>query len=322
MSKLSVPASTPWDGTLALIVLFCLLWSSAFAAAKTAMADCPPLILLSARFLLAGSVLLAACAFLQVLSRLGWRNVMVFVAIGLMNNVAYLGMSHLGMLSVSSGFAAVIVSTTPLLTAIVAAPLLGERLSLRKLLGLGLGLVGVAVVLRSRLGSGHEDLLGTFLVLGAMVGLTAGTLIFKVGRVPPGALVPGAAIQALAGGLALAPLALMLEDMGDIRFTSSLGISFLYLVFGVSVGAFSLWMLILSRTSATRASALHFVMPPLGLFFGWLVLGEDVPMLDLLGIIPIALGIRLVTRSNAPPIEEKMAETLTEETCCTASSQN
>ena len=50
---------------------------------------------------------------------------------------------------------------------------------------------------------------------------------------------------------------------------------------------------------ATAASAYHFVMPPLGMLFAWLLLGEQMAFRDLLGIVPVAFGIYLVTRPAA-----------------------
>jgi drug/metabolite transporter (DMT)-like permease len=50
---------------------------------------------------------------------------------------------------------------------------------------------------------------------------------------------------------------------------------------------------------ATAASAYHFLMPPLGMLFAWIVLGEHVEVRDLMGIVPVALGIYLVTRPAA-----------------------
>ncbi|MFG1477263.1 EamA family transporter [Xanthobacter sp. V4C-4] len=302
MTKPQFPSLAPslaFDGTLVLIVLFCLIWSSAFAAAKMALADCPPLLLLSARFLLAGGLLLGGCAVMGALANVGWRALALFAGIGVLNNAAYLGFSYWGMTTVSSGFTAVVVSATPLLTALAAAPLLGERLTGKKLVGLLLGFAGVAIVLRSRIGGGHEDPTGTLFVLAALLALTAGTLAYKRARLPPGTLMLGSGVQALAGGLVLTPIALALEDPARIHVTPSLVGAFLYLTLGASVAAFSLWLFILNRSSATRASALHFLMPPLGLLYGWLLLGETVPPLDLLGIIPIALGIRLVTAGPA-----------------------
>ncbi|MFG1373168.1 DMT family transporter [Xanthobacter oligotrophicus] len=280
-----------------LIILFCLIWSSAFAVAKIALADSPPLLLLAFRFLIAGSIVLAGCALLlprTEFSRLTGRDLIALALMGILNNACYLGLSYIGMTHVSSGVTAVLVSANPLLTALAAAPLLGERLTGRKLLGLVLGMAGVALVVRSRIVSGHEDPVGMAYVAGALVTLTAATLLFKRVRTSASLWV-GSGIQLLAGGLALLPVALWRENLADVHLTMPLALSFTYLMFAGSLGAFTLWFFILGRTSATRASALHFLMPPLGLMFGWLLLGERVPPFDLVGIIPIALGIRLVT---------------------------
>ena len=64
----------------------------------------------------------------------------------------------------------------------------------------------------------------------------------------------------------------------------------------MSVFAYLMWFKMLSVSGATAASSYHFLMPPLGMLFGWLLLGEHVAATDLLGIIPVALGIYLVTR--------------------------
>jgi drug/metabolite transporter (DMT)-like permease len=69
-----------------------------------------------------------------------------------------------------------------------------------------------------------------------------------------------------------------------------------FLVLLVSVFAYLLWFKLLERSGATAASSYHFLMPPLGMFFGWLLLGEHVSYTDFAGIVPVALGIWLVTR--------------------------
>lgn len=278
-----------------LIALFCLLWSSAFAAGKVAVAECPPLTLLATRFLLAGGILLLACLALGRFRRLSKRDWAALAVAGVLNNALYLGLSFSGLASVSSAFTAVIISANPLLTALVAGPILGERLTVRKALGLVLGFAGVIIVLRSRLAGGHEALSGTLLVLAALVALTAGTLTYK--RFGTSAdLLQASGIQCLAGALALIPVALLLENPAAAHLTPAFLASFAYLVVAVSVGGYTLWYFILNRSSATEATALHFLMPPLGLLFGWLLLGEPVPLLDILGIGPIAAGIWLVTR--------------------------
>jgi drug/metabolite transporter (DMT)-like permease len=63
----------------------------------------------------------------------------------------------------------------------------------------------------------------------------------------------------------------------------------------------------LTVAGASTASAYHFLMPPLGLMFGWLLLGERAEPLDLVGVLPVALGIWLVTQGAAPPLGQPRA---------------
>jgi drug/metabolite transporter (DMT)-like permease len=280
---------------LGLIALFCLIWSSAFAAAKFALPDCPPLILLSSRFLAAGVILLALAKVAGRLERLDRRTVASWATLGAFNSALYLGLSYSGMATVSSAFTAVLISANPLLTALVAAPVLGEKLSALKLGGLLLGMLGVAILLRSRLSGGIEDGHGTLLVLAGLVALVAGTILFKKLK-PGGDLWTGTAIQSLAAGILLLPVALATESLGDVRLTPALIGGWSYLVIAASIGGYLLWFRLLQKKTATEASSLHFLMPPLGLLFGWLIFREPVSLVDCLGIVPIAIGIAMVTR--------------------------
>jgi len=294
----ALPASDSPGISLLPIAAFCFLWSSAFAAAKIAVRDCPPLTLLTIRFLIAGALMLGLAAASGRWKLPSGRDLAALVLLGALNNALYLGLSWSGMTTVSSAFTAVLISTNPLLIGVLAGPLLGERLSWRKLLGLCLGLAGVALVLRSRLTGMQEDLHGTLLVTGGLVALVAGTLLYKMLK-PTSGLWTSTGIQSLAGAAALLPFALATENLGDASLTSSLIWSMAYMIVAVSMGGYYLWFMILGRASATSASALHFLMPPLGLLFGWVVLREPVSWLDLLGIVPIAFGIWLATRRTA-----------------------
>ena len=97
----------------------------------------------------------------------------------------------------------------------------------------------------------------------------------------------------------LTPIALTFADIHAIEFTPGLAGAFAFLVLGGSILAYLLWFHLLKVCGATAASAYHFLMPPLGMLFAFLVLGEHVEVRDLLGIVPVALGIYLVTRPAA-----------------------
>src|SRR6185312_14850646 len=126
MSQLALSAAPPAVSTSKLrlglmVVGFVLLWSSAFSAGKIA----------------------------------------VFAALGVANQAVYLGIGYVALNSgVSAGLAALIISANPILTAVLAVALLGERITWQKTIGLVLGLASVAFIVRSRLILGTDQLSG------------------------------------------------------------------------------------------------------------------------------------------------------------------
>ncbi|MGT2503504.1 DMT family transporter [Bradyrhizobium guangxiense] len=277
------------------IGLFCLLWSYAFVAGKIGVTHCPPLILLAARFSLAGILILGATLVRGEAWSLSWRDAAIFAVLGIANNALYLGLGYTGLQSVSAGLGGLIVSANPVFTAAFAVLLLGEGMTWRKASGLLLGIVGVTLIVWHRLSVGTDSLHGIVFTLAALASIVAGTILFKL-LAPKGSLWIGNGVQNLAAGIALTPVALSFADVHAIDFTPSLIGAFAFLVLGGSILAYWLWFHLLKVCGATAASAYHFLMPPLGMLFAYLVLGEHVEARDLLGIIPVALGIYLVTR--------------------------
>jgi drug/metabolite transporter (DMT)-like permease len=278
---------------------FCVLWSFAFVAGKIGVMDCPPLLLLAGRFLTAGLLILGFTAVRGGAWSGAWtlsrRDIGVFAILGLFNNALYLGFAYVGLQSVSAGLGGLIVSANPVFTALLAALFLGEALTWRKLAGLFLGVIGVAFIVAHRLSAGTDSLHGILFTLVSLVSIVAGTILFKR-LAPKGNLWIGNGIQNLAAGILLAPIALSVSNLGGIVPSARLIGAFAFLVFGGSILAFCLWFHLLRICGATAASSFHFLMPPLAMLFAWLVLGEQVVAQDLLGILPVVLGIYLVTR--------------------------
>ena len=277
------------------IGVFCLLWSFAFVAGKIGVTYCPPLILLSARFLLAGILILGISAMRGEEWQMTWRDAAVFAILGVANNALYLGLGYTGLKTVSAGLGGLIVSANPVFTAMLAALLLGEPLTWRKAVGLLLGISGVGFIVWHRMSVGTDSWHGILFTLASLASIVLGTILFKV-LAPKGSLWIGNGVQNLAGGLAVLPIALTFSNVGDIVPNMQLLGAFAFLVFGGSILGYLLWFHLLKVCGATAASAYHFLMPPLAMLFAWMVLGEHVEGRDLLGIIPVALGIYLVTR--------------------------
>jgi drug/metabolite transporter (DMT)-like permease len=284
------------------IALFCLLWSFAFVAGKIGVTDCPPLILLAARFLLAGTIIAGIAALRRERFNLRLRDVAVFALLGLANNALYLGLGYTGLKTVSAGIGGLVVSANPVFTAALAALFLGEVMTWRKASGLLLGVAGVTFIVWHRLSVGSDHIEGILFTLASLASIVAGTILYKL-LAPKGSLWIGNGIQNLAGGLALLPFAAAFADVHDIVPSTRLLGAFAFLVLGGSILAYLLWFHLLKVCGATVASSYHFLMPPLGMLFAYLVLGEHVELRDLAGIIPVALGIYLVTRPATPALQ-------------------
>jgi drug/metabolite transporter (DMT)-like permease len=280
---------------------FCLLWSFAFVAGKIGVTDCPPLILLTARFSLAGILILGITALRGDAWSLSWRDAFVFALLGVANNALYLGLGYTGLRTVSAGLGGLIVSANPVFTAVLAALFLNEALTWRKVAGLLLGMSGVGFIVWHRISVGTDSWHGVLFTLASLASIVAGTILFKW-LAPKGSLWIGNGIQNLAAGIVLLPFAFTLSSVGDIVPSARLLGAFVFLVLGGSILAYRLWFHLLRVCGATAASAYHFLMPPLGMLFAWMVLGEHVEVRDLMGIIPVALGIYLVTRPAAAAV--------------------
>jgi drug/metabolite transporter (DMT)-like permease len=289
------------------IALFCLLWSFAFVAGKIGVTDCPPLILLAARFSLAGVLILGITVLRgEAWSSLTWRDAAIFAILGVANNALYLGLGYTGLQTVSAGLGGLIVSANPVFTAVLAAAFLGEALTWRKVMGLLLGIAGVGFIVWHRMSVGSDDWHGILFTLASLASIVAGTILFKV-LAPKGSLWVGNGVQNLAAGIVLLPFAFTFSSVADVVPSARLVGAFAFLVLGGSILAYLLWFHLLNVCGATAASAYHFLMPPLGMLFAFLVLGEHVEFRDLLGIVPVALGIYLVTRPAASALSKRSA---------------
>lgn len=285
-----------------LVAAFCLIWSAAFAISKLAIFDCPPLLLISARCVLAGLIVLGGAALAGSRPRITLRDLGLFALLGITNYALYLGCNCVGIRhGLSAGLAALIASANPVLTAVLAAAFLSEPLTRRKICGLLLGVVGVVLIIKSRI-TGGESAVGVAFGTGALLALAGGTILFKR-FMPAGSLVIGNGVQNLAGGLALVPFWLASERIGDVVPSVRLLLALVFLTLFASIVAYLLWFHLITVAGATTASAYHFLMPPLGLFFGWLILGERIEPVDLVGVLPVALGIWLVTHAPATKVQ-------------------
>jgi drug/metabolite transporter (DMT)-like permease len=275
--------------------LFVLLWSTGFVGAKYGLPYAPPFAFLAVRLALAAMLLAALAAALgsaRMASRQQYGRAAV---VGLLLHAGYLGGTFFGISrGIPAGVAAVIVSLQPVLTAVLAARVLGERPSARQWLGLVLGLAGVALVVGPGvIGSAAPlPLSGLVSCLVALVSGTLGTVYQK--RHGDGIpLVWGTAVQYAAATVALLAVAAATEDL-SIRWTAHFVGALVWLVLVLSIGAVLLLLLLLRRGTAAGVSSLYYLVPPATAVEAYFLFGERVSGLSLLGIGVTAVGVALV----------------------------
>ncbi len=276
--------------------VFVLLWSTGFVGARLGLPYAEPLTFLLLRFACVCVVLLLAAIVLRSPWPSSWREIRRIAYVGLMIHGLYLGGVFSAIkLGVPAAIAALIVGLQPVLTALAAGPYLGERLRGRGWLGLGLGLLGVVLVLAEKLSFEGADLYGIAFALVALLGMTAGTLYQK--RHGGGMnLITGSFVQFAAVGLAYLPVALVFESM-RIDWTGDFVFALVWLTLVLSIGAISLFHLMIRRGAAAKVASLFYLTPAVTAVLAYMIFGDTLPSLAIAGMLVGAIGVYLVTRS-------------------------
>ena len=280
------------DGRAVLLGLaFALMWSSAFTSARIIVAYAPPLYSLSARFLISGLIGVIIALMLGQswrLSRKQWISVAVF---GVCQNALYLGLNFVAMQTVEASLAAIIASTMPLIVACAGWIIFRERLSTLGICGLTAGLIGVALIMGSRIRA-DVDLFGIALCVVGAASLAAATLSMR-GVSSSGNFLMIVGLQMLVGSLTLWVPAMMLETP-TIVWTNSFVYAFIYTTLVPGLLATLVWFILVDRIGAVRASTYHFLNPFFGVAIAAAILHEGLSFLDILGVAIVAGGILAV----------------------------
>jgi drug/metabolite transporter (DMT)-like permease len=273
--------------------LFVLLWSSSFIAAKVGLQHMSPLLFVAVRLAGCAVVLVAVMLILQRSWRPlgGWRWLHCAIAGALLNAVGLMA-PHVGLLLAPAAQIALVQSLTPLLTAVLGVVLLHEQLRPRQWLGLALGMAGVGLVVGYAAFESASRFEGLVLAFVGVLGLVAGTLYF--GRFCRGVpLVQGATAQFMSAAVVSALGAWLLETP-RAEWTAGTAAAVAWNIVMVSLGGMGLYFFMLARGTAARASANFYLVPGTAALLAWVLLGERLSPLAVLGLVVASAGCWLV----------------------------
>lgn len=275
--------------------LFVLIWATGFIVARIVAPHTEPLTFLLVRYVLAIAVLVV----IVMLARVRWprdaRTWCNSLIAGILLHGFYLGgvfwaVKH----GLPAGITALVAGLQPLVTGLLAMPLLGERVSPRRWFGIGLGFLGAVLVILPKLGVGAPPVALGVAVL-AMLSITLGTIWQKR---TAGALDMrvNAVIQYLGAAAVTAPVVLLTES-GHMDLSWALLAGLAWAVFGLSIGAIGLLLYLIRHGAVTGVATLLYLVPPVAAVMAYLLFGETLSWVQIVGMAFAALGVAIASRN-------------------------
>lgn len=289
-SSITMSTSESKTERLTLPLSFIVLWSSGYIGGAIGLHYAEPFTMTFLRFLLAGVVILFFALATDAPAPKTWSVLGHMAVVGLFMQALQFGGLYSGMRhGVPAGQSALIVGMMPILVALLAGHVLGERVTWKQWCGLALGLLGISLVVSDRLGSGLAALTGYGYTAVALLGITAGTLYQKKFCSGFDLRITGC-VQMLVGTLAMFFAAYFTETM-SIHWTAAFVGSVVWLALMNSIGALMLLYLMIRRGQATKVASLFYLIPPVTQIMASATLGEIPTATHIAGFALAAAGV-------------------------------
>jgi len=277
---------------LGALLLLSALWGASFIFIRVAVPALGPFVLVELRVGL-GAVTLALCAaLLRRLPKLRvrWRQ---FALLGMVNVAIPFSLISAAEINLTASLAAILNSTTVMFTAVVAAVWMGDDLTSRKVVGVVLGIVGVAVLV------GWDPIVMNWVVVLSVGAMLAASLAYALGSVYAKRTFAGSPPLAIAIGQLTAAATLMLPlaavSVPDERPSTIVVLSILGLALPSTALAYMLYFRLIENVGPTSTSTVTLLVPLFGLLFGVVLLEEPVGLGTLAGLVLILSSVTLIT---------------------------
>ena len=275
---------------------FILLWSSAFITTKPITDFSEPFTALAFRFLIvtAGFFIFSLHQNYKIIYE---RRIIInsFFS-GVLFHGLYLGGVFFSISKgLPTGIAALIVTLNPLLTSILARPILNEKISNKQWIGVGLGFSGAVMVLGFDIGR-EIPVIGIISVLISLFAITFATLWQK--KLSNDLSLPVNNMYQALGGFFFHFLIIIFIVDPYIEFSPEFIFAMSHQIILVSFGAFTILMFLIKKNSASKTVSLFFLIPATSAFIAWIFLDEVLNYFDIFGFLLSSIGVFIVTRDK------------------------
>ena len=277
-------------------VALCFIWGSTWLAIKVGLVFLPPFLFAGIRFAVASVFMLLLVPLLHARIPRDAASWGAMFLLGVFQIALVYGLLFWGEQYITSGLTAVLSATLPFFVVVFAHVLIkGESITRRKIVGIVVAFVGVALMFWRSLISGQGlsaqlSLLSILAIVGSSASGGLGTVIAKKysNSIDPAASV---LVQSIVGSVALLCVGVVTERGIAIEFSPTAIVAVLYLGVVGSALAFVGWYWLFTKTTATNSSLILLITPVIALLLGWLILQEELEPIVAVGTLLILSGV-------------------------------
>ena len=286
---------------LILLAFFCIyvIWGSTYLAIRYAVETIPPLFVAGFRHLIAGGLLFGWCWWRGL--RPTKRQWLGSIVLGVLFFLIGHGTLHWAQQTLPSGLAALLIATEPIFVAIILTATRRARFTRSLLIGLLLGLLGVALIIGADLRSSRPEILSSFAVLIGSASWSLGMVYSRSAALHPDPRMAAAmsllagAVMLLLGGMVTGEAASLAVAAVSLKSLLALG----YLAVAGSLIAYSAYFWLLNRFPPTLIATHTYVNPLVALVLGWAIAGEVLTARFVFGGVVVIAAIALVSRATS-----------------------
>lgn len=287
-------AMTPYEW--ALLTALSVVWGATFLFQEIAVREVPTLTIVLFRVAIAATILLFLCVILRVRLPVSRRIWIALFGLAVINNVIPFCLIVWGQTQIASGLAAILNATTPLFAVLVANFITAdEKINGRKLIGVIAGVLGVSIMIGGDALSIGVGIAGQIAVLGAALAYAFGGILgrrFTDIGLSPLAISTG---QLVASTVMLLPIALLADRPWTLPLPSTETIAAIVCLAALSTAlAYLLYFRILATAWATNLMLVTFLIPVTAITAGIVLLGEELYLRHIIGLLCIALGLAAI----------------------------